>query len=79
MYLILLFNTTRMIAYFGFYFIGKVFEDHERTYKHTFGATSDNHTESSLLIDRLTTSFDYVYIENPSGMPYTTQCHIQYV
>ena len=68
-----------MIAYFCFYFLGKVFKDHEKTYKHTFGVTSDNHTESPLLIDRVTPSFNYVYIENPAGMLHTTQCHIQYV
>ena len=59
-----------MIAYFGFYFIGKVSKDREKTYKHTFGVTLDNHTESPLVIDRVTPSFNYVYIETATGRVY---------
>ena len=52
-------------------FIRKVLEDHKKTYKPNLEVTSDNNKQSPSLIDRVTTLFNYVYIENAAGRVYT--------
>ena len=51
-------------------FIRKVLEDHKKTYKRNLEVTSDNNKQSPSLIDRVTTLFNYVYIENATGRVY---------
>ena len=52
------------------FFIRKVLEDHKKTYKPNLEVTSDNNKQSPSLIDRVTTLFNYVYIENATGRVY---------
>ena len=51
-------------------FTRKVLEDHKETYKRNLEVTSDNHKQSPSLIDRVTTLFNYVYIETATGRVY---------
>ena len=51
-------------------FIRKVLQDHKKTDKCNLEVTSDGHKQSPSLIDRVTTLFNYVYIENATGRVY---------